>query len=149
MKPASRARTLALVLLVLDFATPGAPVDAQDVCPQASGPDAEAGWTAYSANDMTEARGRFVAALARCADDQYARTGLGYVWLREGETGEAVSLWTVVVAAEPNNVDALTGLGLGAWRRADLDAVREHFTRVVQLIPDHPDALDYLARISA
>ena len=103
MKPASRARTLALVLLVLDFATPGAPVDAQDVCPRASGPDAEAGWTAYSANDMTEARSRFVAALARCSNDQYARTGLGYVWLSPASCPAR--------QAGPTSFDGLAGNG--------------------------------------
>lgn len=146
MKPASRVRTLALHLLTSLVVC--SPLHAQDTCPRASGPDAEAGWAAYSDNDMATARARFQAALATCEGDQYARTGLGYVTLREGDVDAAQSLFGTAVAADPNNVDALTGLGLAAWRTGDLDSVDTYFTRVVQLVPDHPTALDYLARIS-
>jgi tetratricopeptide (TPR) repeat protein len=128
----------------------GAPTDAwgQDPCPSASGPDAEAGWAAYQAGDMIEARARFATALARCDNDHYSRTGLGYVALRNGDTSEAEALFAVVVRAEPNNVDALVGLGLGAWRTADLDAVRDHFSRVIELAPEHPTAVEYLALVA-
>ncbi len=134
--------------LVVGLALAASPAAAQDACPRASGPDAEAGWTAYSAGDMEAARLRFEAALARCGDDHYARTGLGYVLLRAGAVERADSLWAVVVAAQPNNIDALTGLGLAAWRQGDLEAVRTRFARVLELSPDHATALDYLARIS-
>ena len=143
MTHASLARSLALHLL--GFALSASPALAQEVCPRASGADAEAGWGAYRVNDIDVARARFEAALARCPDDQYARTGLGYVLLREASVEEAVRQWTVVVAAEPDNVDALTGLGLAAWRTGEVDAVRARFTRVVELVPDDPTALEYLA----
>lgn len=146
MKPGSRIRTLPFHLLALTLLS--APLAAQDICPRASGPDAEAGWAAYSANDMEAARARFDAALATCGGDQYARTGLGYVSLREGDTDTALALFGTVVGVEPNNVDALTGLGLTSWRLGDLDAVDTYFSRVVQLVPDHPTAVEYLGRIS-
>ncbi len=146
MIPASPVRSLSLSLLVLALTC--APVAAQAGCPGASGADAEAGWTAYAANDVDRARAHFEAALARCADDQYARTGLGYVALRAGADSLAVSLWTVAVAANPDNVDALTGLGLAAWRRSDAEQVRGRFTRVLELVPDHATALEYLGRIA-
>ena len=110
MNPVPRVRRLAL--LPLAFATLSAPARGQNHCPGASGPDAEAGWAAYAGNDMTEARRRFEAAVAQCDNDQYARTGLGYVHLRDGYVEKAERLWTLVSTAQPNNVDALVGLGL-------------------------------------
>ena len=145
MKPVPRVRTLALLLLALP--TLAAPVRGQDPCPSASGADAEAGWTAYVANDMTEARQRFQTALARCDNDHYSRTGLAYVDLREGDTAEAERLLIVVITAEPNNIDALVGLGLVAWRGADLEAVQEYFGDVIEVDPENATALDYLDRI--
>jgi Flp pilus assembly protein TadD len=108
MKPAPPVRTLCLLplaFLPFAFATLSAPAQAQVSCPQASGPDAEAGWTAYSDNDMTEAQRRFEVATARCDNYQYARTGLGYDYLRNGAVDEAERLWTLMRAVEPNIVD--------------------------------------------
>ena len=148
MKPALRRFTHASAVVGLALFGLPALAAAQDPCPSASGVESEAGWTAYQAGDMEEARARFEAALARCDNDQYARTGLGYVALREGATAEATTIMNTVVLAEPNNVDALVGLGLASWRTADLEGVRSYFERVVQLAPDHPTALEYLERIA-
>ena len=145
MKPVPRVRTLAL--LPLAFAILSAPAQGQDPCPRASGPGAEAGWAAYADNDMTEARRRFEAAVTQCDNDQYARTGLGYVNLRDGNVQEAERLWSVVGTAEPKNVDALVGLGLARWRSGDIDAVRGYFSTVLELQPGHPTAMEYLGRI--
>jgi len=144
MKPVSRSVVLQLVAAAMWAVG----LQAQD-CPRASGPDAEEGWQAYSDDDMERARARFEAALATCPGDGYARTGLGYVFLRGGNVDGASSLWRDVVTAEPNNVDALTGLGLAAWRRGDLDDVRARFERVVLLVPDHATALEYLELVDA
>ena len=135
-------------LLLLAFLTLSAPAQGQDPCPSASGPGAEAGWAAYADNDIAGARRRFEAAVALCHNDQYARTGLGYVNLREGNVQEAERLWTVVGTAEPNNIDALVGLGLARWRSGDLDAVRDYFRTVLELQPGHPTAVEYLKRIA-
>lgn len=145
--PIASRSVLGLVLLAGAF---GGPVDvaAQDPCPSASAVDAEAGWTAYSDGRMDQARTRFQGALQRCENDHYARTGLGYVFLREGDTEEGARLFQVVVRAEPGNVDALVGLGLVSWRSGELDAVRRHFETVLQYVPDHPTALDYLERLA-
>ena len=108
MKPLPRVWTLTflpLAVVVLSESAQG-----QDTCPRASGADAEAGWAAYADNNMAAARRRFEAAVAQCDNDQYARSGLGYVSLRDGNVEEAERLWTVVSTAEPNNVDALVGL---------------------------------------
>ncbi len=147
MKPVRSVYTP--TLLLLGFVTLAVPARAsgQDPCPSASAIDAEAGWVAYQANDMAAARMRFDAALARCDNDQYSRTGLGYVELREGRTEQADGLFTQVVFAEPNNVDGLVGLGLAQWRIGDLEAVRDYFSLVLQLSPDHPTAVEYLERI--
>ena len=98
--------------MALGLSAAAAPAVGQAPCPGASAVDAEAGWTAYAANDVDLARIRFEAALGRCPNDAYARTGLGYVALRTGADSLAVALWTQVASLEPDDVDALTGLGL-------------------------------------
>ena len=145
MKPLPRVWTL--TLFPLAFAVLSEPAQGQNTCPRASGPDAEAGWAAYAHNNMTEARRRFEAAVAQCDNDQYARSGLGYVSLRDGNVEEAERLWTVVSTAEPNNVDALVGLGLARWRLGDIEAVRDYFSTVLELQPGHSTAVEYLERI--
>lgn len=149
MKRAVRVSSIPVVVVVLAVITLGMPGRAwgQDPCPSASGPDAEAGWTAFQGGDMVGARARFEAALARCDNDEYARTGLGYVELREGSTAAAEALFAVVERAEPGNVDALVGLGLVRWRQGELDGVREYFGRVLEYAPDHPTAVEYLERL--
>ena len=146
MKPVPLVPTLAL--LPLAFLTLSVRAQGQDRCPSASGPEAVAGWAAYTDNNMAEARRRFEAAVARCDNDQDARTGLGYVSLRDGKVGEAERLWAVVRTAEPNNVDALVGLGLARWRSGDIDAVRTYFSTVLELAPGHATAIEYLERIA-
>lgn len=136
-----------ITLLVLLLAAAPTGARAQDPCPGATGSVAEAGWEAYRAGDMVEARERFTSALGRCDNDQYSRTGLAYVELREGDEAEAEALFSRVARAEPDNVDALVGLGLVSWREADLAGVRDHFGRVLELAPDHPTALEYLERV--
>jgi len=96
---------------------------------------------------MVLARDRFEAAITRCDNDQYARTGLGYVALRDGDTAEATDAFRTVVDVEPNNVDALVGLGLASWRVGDLDAVSRYFSTVIELAPEHPTAIEYLERV--
>ncbi|MDH3271326.1 MAG: tetratricopeptide repeat protein [Gemmatimonadota bacterium] len=146
MKLDLRVPSLPLLLALATMTVPRE-ARAQDPCPSASAVDAEAGWTAYQGSDIRRARDRFEAALARCDNDQYARTGLGYVELRGNDTEAAESLFLTVVRAEPGNVDALVGLGLVSWRSADLDRVREYFETALAYAPDHPTALDYLARL--
>ncbi len=134
------------LLVAAGLAGPSA-LSAQDVCPAASGADAEAGWAAYGAGDLSTARGRFEAALARCPDDPYARTGLGYVDLRDGANERAEAHFERVLGAEPDYVDALVGLGLVSWRAGELEEVFDLFERVLDLSPDHPTALDSLDRV--
>jgi len=145
MKPLPRVWTL--TFLPLAVAVLSEPAQGQDACPRVSGPDAEAGWAAYAHNNMTEARRRFESAVAQCDNDQYARSGLGYVSLRDGNVEEAERLWMVVSTAEPNNVDALVGLGLARWRLGDIEAVRDYFSTVLELQPGHSTAVEYLERI--
>lgn len=96
---------------------------------------------------MAVARTLFQRALGTCDNDQYARTGLGYVELRDGFVDQAEAAFARVVDAEPNNIDALVGLGLAAWRTGEVDAVREYFGRVQALEPDNPTAADFLGRL--
>ena len=140
-------RVISGVLAALALLIFAAGLQAQDACPAASGVDAEAGWAAYQAGDMGQAMTRFNSALARCANDHYSRTGLAYTELRNENLDQARSLFLVVVEAQPDNIDALTGLGLIAWRRADLDEVSIRFSRVLALDPANATAADYLSRL--
>jgi Flp pilus assembly protein TadD len=144
-------RFLFLVAVALLALLPAAtrPALAQARCPQAAGPDAEAGWAAYRAGDMPGARARFAAALVLCPGDPYAATGLGYVALREGVADEARRAFTQVVAARPDDVDALVGLGIVAWREGDVEGAEGRFRRVLALEPGNATALDFMPRIRA
>lgn len=131
----------------LSVSAVAADLSAQQGCPAVAGPDAEAGWSAYRADRLDDARARFEAALEVCPEHLGARTGLGYVELREGDEDRALGLFRSVVHEDPGSVDALVGLGLLAWRRGDLREVRDRFLAVRELEPDHPTAADYLARL--
>ena len=147
MIPSPRSwTTVGFSLLLAALASPSVLI-AQAVCPSASAPDAEEGWAAYQDGDMAVARTLFQRALETCDNDEYARTGLGYVELRDGFVEEAEAAFARVVDVEPNNIDALVGLGLAAWRTGDLDAVRGYFGRVRALEPDNPTAADFLGRL--
>jgi tetratricopeptide (TPR) repeat protein len=137
-----------MVLLLLGVGLP-AGAGAQDTCPAASGPDAEAGWTAYSEGDLAEAARRFRTALERCPDDAYARTGLGYVALRDGETDRALELFHRVLGPDSTHVDALVGAGIGHWRKGELERVGRVVSRALELEPEHPTALEYRERLAA
>ena len=74
---------------------------------------------------------------------------MGYVALRDGADAQARALFERVVEQRPDDVDALVGLGLVAWRAGDLQQVSDRFGHVLELVPDHPTALEYLARLPA
>ena len=133
MIPSPRSRTRALFLVLIAALLSPDTVRAQDPCPSASAPDAEDGWTAYQSGDMEAARSLFQRALGTCDNDQYARTGLGYVELREGFVEQATAAFSVVVDLETNNIEALVGQALSAWRTVDLESVRDYFCRVQAL----------------
>jgi hypothetical protein len=148
-----RIRTLALALAgallgaTLSAGGADAALARAQECPAAGNPRAEAGWTAYRADDMAAARTAFDAALRACPRHEGSRTGLGYVELRQDRTAEALRLFGGVVADAPRNVDALVGLGIAAWRGEDRDAARDAFTRAQAIDPDNAEARDFLARL--
>jgi len=61
-------RTAATVLVLVMALGGAGGVAAQERCPAAAGPDAEAGWAAYRDGDMAAAQRAFDAALALCPD---------------------------------------------------------------------------------
>jgi hypothetical protein len=84
---------------------------------------------------MTVAWSSFLEALEVCPFHLGARIGLGYVDLREGRDDSARERLEAVSEAVLENVDALTGLGILAWRRGDLPQVGSYFTRVLEVDP--------------
>ena len=152
--PAPDLRTVSFLSLVFLAACGGdAPPSGETVlsdpegCPGVGNPEAAAGWDAYQAEDMSQAQVSFQAARDLCPSHLGARTGLGYVALRQGSDDVAAELFAGVVEDAPGNVDAHAGLGILAWRAGDHDGVRAHFGRVLELDPEHTEARDYLERV--
>jgi tetratricopeptide (TPR) repeat protein len=96
---------------------------------------------------MTLAWSSFLQVLEVCPFHLGARIGLGYVDLREGRDDSARERLEAVSEAVLENVDALTGLGILAWRRGDLPQVGNYFTRVLEVDPGNVTAEDYLSRL--
>jgi hypothetical protein len=117
-------------------------------CP-AAGPEVDAGWAAYRANDMAGARARFEAARAICPADVSARVGLGYVALRQDDLPAARRWFGEVLRADTAVIDASLGAGMVAWREGELEESRRHFARVQRLEPGNQEARAYLARLPA
>ncbi len=72
---------------------------------------------------------------------------MAYVDLREGRDEEARQGLELVFEGGPENIDALVGLGILAWRRGDLEAVGTYFGRVEELDPENATAAAYLLRL--
>jgi len=138
-----------LLLLLMPLAGTADESGAQDTpaCPQRAGPAIEAGWEAWRADEIDRARARFAEALDLCPDHPGALTGLGYVALRGGDDAQARLRFEGALAADTAAVDARAGLGILAWRAGELAEVRRHFLDVLERVPDHPEALDYLSRL--
>lgn len=151
LRPVAPPAFLAAALTVGPLPLAVAPIGlaAQATCPEAAGPDAEAGWTAYRSGDMEGARARFEAALERCPGDPYASNGLGYVALREGEPERATELFATVLEVDPDDLDGLVGMGLARWRTGDPERARDRFERALELEPTHPTALESMERVVA
>ena len=122
---------------------------AQERCPEAGNPGAEAGWSALGTGRLEIAREAFSQALELCPFHLGARTGLGYVELREGLDQEAKVRFEGVLDSQPGNVDVLVGLGILAWRRGELEEVGRYFRQVTDLDPFNATATEYLARLPA
>jgi len=65
--------------------------------------------------------------------------------LGAGETGRALDLYGKALAAQPDNVEALTGQGLCYFELAQYAPAEASFQRALQLDLDHPDAIMGLA----
>jgi Tfp pilus assembly protein PilF len=62
-----------------------------------------------------------------------------------GEFGRALDLYGKALAAEPDNVDALTGRGLCYFELGRYAPAEASFQRALQLDLEHPDAIMGLA----
>ena len=78
------------------------------------------GWRALRVPAPRAADSAFVLAGAACPGDAAATIGRGYVALREERTTDARTIFEAALRRLPDSYDALTGLGLAAWRTADL-----------------------------
>jgi hypothetical protein len=69
------------------------------------------------------------------------------VALRRGDLRSAALWFGAALTHAPNDVDALTGQGMTAYRAGDLGTSRRAFEHVRRLAPNNPDAIWYLARL--
>src|SRR5256714_1609388 len=137
-----------LRLLILGFAA-ATPALAQQACPAlpAARQAIERGWSAYRANDMTNAGNEFKRALALCPRELGALTGAGYVAMREGRLPAAKAFFAGALAVDSTAYDAVAGAGMAAYRAGELVAARRSFERALRILPGDSTALAYLARI--
>jgi hypothetical protein len=109
---------------------------------------AEAGWTAYRANEIPRADSAFRAAVRACAAEAGAFTGLGYVAMRRNALPLAIARFDSALAIAPQQYDALSGRGMAAWRAGRMIVARESFTRALAAQPGDSLSLDYLRRLA-
>lgn len=57
---------------------------------------------------------------------------------------EARALYDVALRLDPHNADLLTNVGLWHFDQKQYEQAVEWFTKALQAVPDHPDALEYL-----
>lgn len=143
-KRTKNARTAPVLAFVIILSGIG-PVGAFAQC----GARIDAGWRAYRAEHMTQARAAFTAALKRCPKDAGALTGLSYVALRQQRITEAIQLADAVLRRDPGNEDALIARGIAAMRTKDTERARQIFTHVLERNPARTEARDYLAQMPA
>jgi len=72
---------------------------------------------------------------------------VAYVALRHGDLPAARAQFDTVLTASPDDIDALTGRGIVAYRTNDLETSRRTFEHVRRLAPGNADAASYLARL--
>jgi predicted TPR repeat methyltransferase len=61
---------------------------------------------------------------------------------QEGQPEEAAKIYREILAASPDNVDALHFLGVAEHQLGHSDRALEHISRALAEMPDHPDALN-------
>src|SRR5439155_117657 len=93
---------------------------------------------------IAEAAGHFAAADSLCPGSPAARTGLGFVRLRQGDAAAAERSFTTALRGDSSEADAWFGLGLARnrlGRRADAIPA---WRRALAIAPGYSDALDAL-----
>jgi tetratricopeptide (TPR) repeat protein len=66
----------------------------------------------------------------------FIQDALGYIYWQEGDLDKAESEWRGVLAREPDNVVALSNLGLAALKRQQYAEAKEFFLRAIELSPN-------------
>lgn len=88
-----------------------------------------------------EALKRFQALAAANPDDIPARLWIGRLHLRMDQPRRAAAVFESIVAADENNVEALSGLGTALVDAGDMDAAAEALDRAEAIAPDRLDVL--------
>ena len=83
-----------------------------------------------------------------CADsvtEAEERFAQGNEYAKGGQLDEAIAEYEAVLEAEPENVSALTNLGVVYYQKGDLDTAIDHYVRAIGISPEDADIHSNLA----
>ncbi|MSS71636.1 MAG: tetratricopeptide repeat protein [Candidatus Latescibacteria bacterium] len=111
------------------------------------------GRTLIGAGKLDEAAAAFQKALALAPDNLGYRFGMGLVQQRQKQWAEAIQTFRVLAEKAPKDtplyVDALFSLGSSLERAGRFDESVTTFQKLINLVPQHAEALNYLGYMFA
>lgn len=82
-------------------------------------------------------------------DSAAAMFDLGTVYYRQNQVDEALATYRQTTKIDPGKVNAWYMLGNCHALKADFAAAKRYYSRALELVPEHADALDALRKVSA
>jgi tetratricopeptide (TPR) repeat protein len=103
-------------------------------------------WSHYRLSEISDARQLFQAFLDAEPGNRFARLGLGFCALRDGDLTTAERRFAEVLAGSPKDAEALGGMGLTYYRAGRLDDAIRYLDGSLQIVPDNQELREVLAR---
>lgn len=98
---------------------------------------------------VNEAAKQFEFILSEQKDYVSAYTNLGFIRLREGKAEIALSLYQSALALDPDNQQALLNMAGWYFYHQDIAGGRKYLERLLQVNPEHRQALSLMQQINA
>lgn len=133
--------------MVSFLAFPGT-LSAQGTCPPEAATLVARGWALFRADSIAPATDAFRRADRLCTENLDAKTGLGYVAIRDGRLAAAESTFSVVVQADSINADAWDGLTIASYQSGDSAKVMTYGRGALALRPGNDHTRGMLDRTS-